>query len=174
MKLEQKQKLLTIFQSNSFKTHKTLGFTADTTNVVFSIIIEMRNLVCAAEKSDTILLHKHMGICAGIVANYATINDLKIANVLGDYLHSEMEFTTTNLDLEYYLEKIRDDLSFVKDMKESDKIEFIQKCWISIFPEDYHDDFIKVGRILVANVEDNKIKYPKAFEPIVNARYGHE
>ena len=76
--------------------------------------------------------------------------------------------------MEYYLEKIRDDLSFINDMHSEDKREFIQKCWVSIFPDEYHDEFIKVERILVANVEDNKIKYPNSFAPIQNVKYGHE
>jgi hypothetical protein len=166
MNLQNKVKSLTHFQSNSFKTYKTLGFNADNANVVFGIIIEMRNLICAAESQDTILLHKHMGICASFVANYATINSLKLSSVFGDYSHYEMEDITSTVDLEYYLTKIKDDLSFVKDMKEDDKKEFIQKCWVCIFPDEYHDDFIKIDRILSANIEDNKIKYPKSFEPI--------
>lgn len=176
MKEEEKKKSLTNFQALSFKTYKTLGFNADNANTIFGVIIEMRNLVLAAEKEDTVLLHKHMGECAAYVANYATINSISLAKAIGSFGHLQMTEKTEMLDLEYYLEKIKDDLSFVTDMQEKDKEEFVQKCWVCIFPEDYHDDFIKVDRILNTNIEDNKIKYPEKFstEPRTGSRFGME
>jgi hypothetical protein len=163
MKNEDIIKTLNYFQSNAFKTYKSLGFGADNANIIFGIIIEMRNLVTAAEAEDTILLHKYMGECANYIANYAVVHSLKLSEVLTKKSHSEMAEATDLVDLEYYLEKIKDDLGFVKDMQENEKIEFIQKCWICTFPEEYHDDFIKTDRILRANIEDNKVKYPQAF-----------
>lgn len=176
MKKEEKEASLKTFQALSFKGYKTLGFSADNANIIFGIIIEMRNIILAAEKEDTILLHKHMGDCASFVANYSTVNSVLLQKAVSNLSHLEMTEMTEQLDLEYFLEKIKDDLSFVKDMKEEDKIEFVQKCWVCIFPEDYHDDFIKVDRILKRNIEDNKIKYPERFfnEPRTGSRYGME
>jgi len=163
MKLEEKLTAIKKFQISSFKPCKTLGFYADTANVIFSIIIEMRDIVNAAEQQDTILLHKRMGICASSIANYATVNSLKLIDALRNYDYGELEQATEGYDLEDYLKKIKDDLSFFRDMKESEKIQFIQKCWISVFPDEYHDDFIKVERILNNTIEDLKIKSPSFF-----------
>ena len=163
MKDEEKIKSLVFFQANCFKSHRSLGFNIDNANAIFGIIIEMRNIVVAAENQDTILLHKHMGLCSQSLSDYATINSIKLSDVLPNNSHEKMTERTQGLDLEFYLEKIKDDLSFVKDMSDDEKIEFIQKTWVCIFPEDYHDDFIKVDRILKKTIEDNKIKYPKAF-----------
>lgn len=163
MKDEEKIKSLVFFQSNCFKVHRNIGFNADNANAIFGIIIEMRNIVVAAENQDTILLHKHMGFCAQALSDYATINSIKLSDVLIDSSHEEMTYKTQGLDLEFYLEKIKDDLSFVKDMSDDEKIEFIQKTWVCIFPEDYHNDFIKVDRILKSTIKDNQIKYPQLF-----------
>jgi hypothetical protein len=163
MKDEEKIKSLVFFQSNCFKAHRSLGFNADNANAIFGIIIEMRNIVVAAENQDTILLHKHMGLCSQALSDYATINSIKLSDILINTSHEEMTYKTQGLDLEFYLEKIKDDLSFVKDMSEDEKIEFIQKTWVCIFPENYHDDFIKVDRILKSTIKDNQIKYPKLF-----------
>jgi len=163
MKYLEKIKSLIFFQANAFKAYRSLGFNAETANILFGIIIEMRNLVVASEQEDTILLHKHMWLCAEFLANYATINGIKLSEAIGHLSHEKMTITTDGVDLESYLEKIKDDLSFVKDMSEDDKIEFIQKCWVCIFPEEYHDDFIKIDRILKILIEDNKIKYPQSY-----------
>jgi len=176
MKEEEKIKSLVFFQANCFKAYRTLGFTADNSNTIFGFIIEMRNLVVAAEANDTILLHKHMGLCTEVLANYCTINSIRLCDAIGKVDYNEMVLKVELLDLEYYLEKIKDDLSFVKDMSESDKIEFAQKCWISIFPEEYHNDFLKIDRILKTTIEDNKIKYPQCYfdEPKQGSRFGME
>lgn len=163
MKDEERQKSLIFFQANCFKCYRRLGFNADNVNTIFGIIIEMRNIVVAAENQDTILLHKHMGLCAEALANYSTTNGIKLSDAVGKDSHESMTLNTSSLDLEYYLEKIKDDLSFVRDMSENDKIEFVQKSWVCIFPEEYHEDFIKVDRVLKKTIEDNKIKYPEAF-----------
>lgn len=176
MKEEQITKSLTFFQANCFKAYKSLGFTADNANTIFGIIIEMRNLVISAENQDTILLHKHMGLCAEVVANYATINSIKLSEAIGNKTHQAMSSKTELLDLEFYLEKIKDDLAFVKDMSDGEKTEFVQKCWVCIFPEEYHDDFIKIDRILKMTIEDNKIKYPQFYfnELKPGSRFGME
>jgi hypothetical protein len=158
--MEEKTKILTFFQKDCYPYFRSVGFLADNANVIFNIIIEMRNVCVAAEKEDTILIHKHMGLCAESIANYATINDLKLSEVLSNHTHNDMEIITSGLDLEHYLEKIKNDLSFVKDMSQSEKAEFVQKCWISLFPPEYHDFFIKISRILNATIQDNKIKNP--------------
>jgi hypothetical protein len=156
------KKELTTFQKQSFKIHRPIGFYADTANIVFTMIIEMRNLVTAAETSDTILLHKHIGLCAQAIANYATLNSLKLENcIIEDY--QQMMINTDSVELEFFLEKIRDDLSFVNDMSALDKTEFIQKSWIAIFPEEYHNAFLKIDRILKQSIDDNKIKYPEKY-----------
>jgi hypothetical protein len=66
-----------------------------------------------------------------------------------------MQDETELLDLEFYLEKIKDDMSFVKDMKESERTEFIRSVDFC-FPDEYHNDFIKVERILHGTIVDNK------------------
>jgi hypothetical protein len=161
MKKEEKIKSLIFFQSNSFKYFRRIGFSGEIASSVFGIIIEMRNIILAAEKEDTILLHKYMGFCAEALANYATINDVRLDEALLSLSHSDMTVMTQDLDLEYYLEQIRDDMTFVKDMAQNKKVEFVQKCWVCIFPEDYCEDFIKIDRILKTIVADNKIKYPQ-------------
>lgn len=175
MKQEEQIKALKAFQKNAFKAFRTLGFGSDNTNTIFGIIIEMRNLVLAAEQQDTILLHKFMGLCSENVANYCTVNDLKLECVV-DKTHALIEEETSLTDLEEYLQKIRQDLSFIQDMKESEKIEFVQKCWVCIFPEEYCEDFIKIDRILKATIENNKIKYPQAYfeSPSAGGKYGLE
>lgn len=175
MKNEEQVKTLKDFQKNAFKAYKTLGYNSDNSNTIFGIIIEMRNLVLAAEKQDTILLHKFMGLCTEHVANYCTVNSIDFSKVI-DKSHALIEEQTSMTDLEYYLEQIKNDLSFVKDMKESEKIEFVQKCWVCIYPEEYCEDFIKIERILKANIEDNKIKYPHAYlnVPGTGSKYGLE
>jgi len=160
---ENKLNSLEQFQKNCFKAYKTLGFSADNSNIVFEIIIQMRNLVVSAEAQDTILLHKHMGLCAEAIANYATVNSIKLKIAISKNSHQKMFLDTDSLDLEYYLEKIKNELAFVNDMEDSEKIGFIQKCWISVFPEEYHDDFLKVDRILKTVIEDNKIKFPQFY-----------
>jgi glycosyltransferase involved in cell wall biosynthesis len=162
MKEEDKIKSLVYFQSNCFKAYRTLGFHADNTNTLFGIIIEMRNIVKAAEKQDTILLHKFMGTCAEYIANYATINGIDLKRIIRKS-HISMTEKTEFTELEDYLEKIKNDLAFVKDMHEEEKEEFIQKCWVCVFPEEYHEDFIKIDRILKSTIEDNKIKYPQLY-----------
>lgn len=161
MKEEQKITILNKFQTKSYSSFRSLGFSADTSNTIFGIIIEMRNIVLSAEKEDTILLHKHIGLCTEHLANYATANDIKLSDAVLENYHLMVEKTEA-IDLEEYLEKIKDDLTFTQDIKEHDKIAFIQKCWISIFVDDYHDDFIKIERILKRVIEDNKIKFPQA------------
>lgn len=175
MNEENKLKALNVFQQNAFKGYRTLGFSADNANTIFGIIIEMRNLVLAAEAQDTILLHKHMGLCTEVLANYATINSIKLEVVVYKS-HEEITKTTVLTDLEHYLEQIKNDLSFVKDMKDEDKIEFVQKCWACIFPEEYCDDFLKIDRILKSTIEDNKIKYPDMYfnRPSNGSKYGME
>lgn len=175
MKQEEQIKALKAFQKNAFKAFRTLGFGSDNTNTIFGIIIEMRNLVLAAEAQDTILLHKFMGLCSEHVANYCTVNSLQLECVI-DQSHALIEEKTSLTDLEHYLELIRNDLSFVKDMPESEKIEFVQKCWVCIFPEEYCEDFIKIDRILKGVIEDNKIKYPQAYfdGPKIGSKYGQE
>jgi ABC-type transport system involved in Fe-S cluster assembly fused permease/ATPase subunit len=163
MKLKDKVTCLDYFQRNAIKTYASLGFTNDISNVIFGIIIGMRNLVVAAEQQDTILLHKHMGTCAWYIANYATINNLKIAVIIGGSTYEEMEEETNEIDLELFLQHIKDDISFVKTMSYELKIQFIHKCWISLFPSYYDNDFIKIDRILKTNIQDNKIKYPEQF-----------
>lgn len=163
MNQEEKEKALVFFQANCFKCHRTLGFNVDNANSIFGIIIEMRNIVVAAEQRDTILLHKHMGLCAEALANYASTNSIHLKDAVGQETHESMTANTSALDLEFYLEKIRDDLSFIKDMTEEEKTEFIQKTWVCIFPEEYHDDFIKVERILTKAIKDNEIKYPELY-----------
>lgn len=154
-----KQPILELFQNECFKTFRSLGFSADNANTIFDIIIEMRNIYVSAKKKDTILLHKHMGLCIGAISNYATVNDINLAQVITERTYSEIEEATGYIDLEFYLEKIKDDLSFVKDMDDVHKIEFIQKCWVCTFPEEYHNDFLKIERILKNTIQDNKIKY---------------
>jgi len=161
MKIEEKVKLLNSFQATCFKAFRSIGFTGDNATTIFGIIIEMRNVILAAEKEDTILLHKHMGLCAEMLANYATINSIVLEEAVAHFTHRKMTDLTTDLDLEYYLEKIKDDMTFVKDMSEDSKTEFIQKCWVCIFPEDYCDDFLKIDRILKVVMNNNKIKLNK-------------
>lgn len=175
MKQDEQIKALKTFQKNAFKAFRTLGFNSDNTNTIFGIIIEMRNLVKAAEMQDTILLHKFMGLCSEHVANYCTVNNLKLECVV-DKSHALIEEQTSLIDLEEYLQKIKEELSFVQDMKDSEKIEFVQKCWVCIFPEDYCEDFIKIDRILKATIHDNKIKYPQAYidVPGTGTKYGFE
>lgn len=175
MKNEEQIKVLKDFQKNAFKAFRSLGFNSDNSNTIFGIIIEMRNLVLAAEQQDTILLHKFMGLCTEHVANYCTVNNLKLECVI-DKSHALIEEKTSLTDLETYLQQIKDELSFVQDMKDSEKIEFIQKCWVCIYPEEYCEDFIKIERILKATIEDNKIKYPQAYfnAPGNNQKYGLE
>jgi hypothetical protein len=62
-----------------------------------------------------------------------------------------MQEETELLDLEFYLE-IKDDLSFVKERSERT----VHLCLISVFPDEYHNDFIKVERILHGTIVDNK------------------
>lgn len=175
MKQEEQIKTLKAFQKNAFKAFRTLGFNSDNTNTIFGIIIEMRNLVLAAEQQDTILLHKFMGLCSEHIANYCTVNNLKLECVVAKS-HALIEEQTSLLDLEHFLQLIKDDLSFVTDMKESDKIEFVQKCWVCVYPEEYCEDFIKIDRILKGAIEDNKIKYPQAYfdTPKTGGKYGLE
>ena len=162
---------LASFQKEAFKAYKTLGFNVDNANTIFGIIIGMRNLVLAAEAQDTILLHKFMGACAEHLSNYATVNSIKISEAIHKGIIEEEIEASVN-DLEHYLEQIKNDMSFVKDMKDSEKIEFIQKCWVSIFPEEYSIDFIKIERILKSTIEDNKIKFPQLY--FNNSKYGME
>ena len=112
-----------------------------------------------------------MGACAEHVSNYATVNSIKLSEAIHkEIIKEEMESSVN--DLEHYLEQIKNDMSFVKDMKDSEKIEFIQKCWVSIFPEEYSIDFIKIERILKSTIEDNKIKFPQLY--FNNSKYGME
>lgn len=175
MKQEEQIKALKAFQKNAFKAFRKLGFNSDNANTLFGIIIEMRNLVKAAEMQDTILLHKFMGLCGEHVANYCTVNNLQLECVAAKS-HALIEEQTSLIDIEEYLQKIREELSFVQDMKDSEKIEFVQKCWVCIFPEEYCEDFIKIDRILRATIEDNKIKYPHAYfdGPGIGTKYGLE
>jgi hypothetical protein len=108
-------------------------------------------------------MNKFMGTGTWYLANYASLHNLKLDVILDDYKHHELLDGVYNLDLEDYLEQIKDDLSFVKTMSDGDKSNFIIKCWVSIFPDNYHNDFIMIDRILKTNIEDNKIKYPSKF-----------
>lgn len=163
MNLKDKQESLNYFQTNALKSYISLGFSGDNSNMIFGIIIEFRNMAIAATQQDTILLNKYMGIGVAYVANYASIHNLKLSTILDDYTHYELSDMVADFDLEDYLEKIKDDISFVKTMTDEEKSQFIIKCWVSIFPDVYHDDFIKIDRILKTNIEDNKIKYPEKF-----------
>lgn len=164
MTKSEKKRALDYFQSNSFKTYQTLGFTHDNSNLVFSIIIWMRNMANAADKEEFINLHIAMGIMASTIANYATVNDIKLSDILIDETHLEMEEMTEKKDLEYFLEKMIDELAFRGEMNEATKILFIKKCWVCTFPDNYHDDFGKIETMMVAQIEDLKIKHPQSFK----------
>ena len=152
------------FQKFSEKTFISAGFNIDNCNVVFGIIIGMRNLVVASQKKDLILLHKSMGKVSWYLANYCSLNNLKISEVIANFSYLELILKVPDeVDLEYFLQKIKDEMSFVQDMSVEDKIEFVQKCWVCIFPKDYHDEFLKIDKILRQHIEDNKIKTPEAF-----------
>lgn len=156
------EKSLNDFQVDSFKGFTLMGFNLDIPNVIFGIIIEMRNIVLSAEKRDTILLHKYMGLSAQNIANFAEINNLKLSEVILEN-YKKMEERTAFLDLEYFLELIRKELSLVNEMAIEDKKLFLQKCWICTFIEEYHNDFLKTHKILKQSIEDNKIKYPEKY-----------
>lgn len=160
--MENKIKLASLkhFQSNCFKVFRRAGFAIDTSSTIFGIIIEMRNVIISAEKEDTILLHKNMGLCAECISNYATINGIELSEAL-DFSHAKMMEKTLQYDLEYYLEAILEDMTFIKDMNEDLRISFIQKCWVSLFPIEYGNDYLKIDRILKTVVSDNKIKFPQ-------------
>lgn len=159
-----RQKFLDWFQKNAYRTYIVLGYTTDNFNVLMGMIIEMRNIVVAVEKNDSILMHKHMGICSSYVANYCEINNLKLSNII-DIPHKEMESEVYMYDLEYFMEQMQDEVQVKADMTDEEKYKFVRKVWIAIFPNDYHDDWIKAERILQTLIEDNKIKYPDKFPP---------
>jgi hypothetical protein len=163
MEKTKKEKAFILFQNNAAKTYSSLGYSADISNCILGIIITMRDIVLSAESRDTILLHKHMGECAWYIANYASANNIKLADILSDFDYTSIESKLELSDLESYLQMIKDDLSFVKEMSESEKKEFIQKTWVSLFPEDYYTDFLKTDRILKTKTQEDKIKFPNKF-----------
>lgn len=174
MDFKNKKDSLDYFQKHAEKTSKQYGYATDISSNVLGIMIEMRNICLGAEKNDTILLHKAMGNSAWHIANYTSLNNLKLSNIVANKSFDEMWLETHKTDLEEYLELIKDDLTFSSEMSDSDKELFIMKSWISIFISDYTNDFIKVDRILKSNVSDNKIKYPEAYALSEDLKYGME
>lgn len=163
MKKEDIAATLDWFQRMASKTQHCAGFTVDNCSLIFGIIIEMRHIVVAAEKQDLILIHKHFGNCAWYIANYCTLHNMNLAGLISQYSHLELYALTNDEDMEFYLQQVKDDMIFIEDMTPENKIDFMRKCWISTFPDDYHDDFLKVDKILRQHIEDNKIKNPEAF-----------
>lgn len=163
MNLESRKETLDFFQKHAQKTARNINYGTDISSNVLGIMIEMRNICVAAEKEDTILLHKSMGNSAWHIANYASLNGLKLSSIIADNNYNDMHNETVNFDLEDYLESIKDDLTFQSEMSDNIKESFIIKTWISIFIPEYTNDFIKIDRILRTNVEDNIKKYPEAY-----------
>lgn len=162
MRKEEQLNSLETFQLNASKTYTSLGYSGDIPNIIFGFIIQCSRVIESMEKEDTILLHKHMGLCAWYIANYCTVNKLKLAEIIDEEtLQFEME--TDENSLEDYLQKIKDDISFNDEMSDKDKINFVRKMYVSTFPEQYHLDFIKVDRILTNTINDTKITQPKKF-----------
>lgn len=164
------------FQKQASKFYDSLGFNSDNMNTMFGFMVEMKNTVAAAEKSDTILFHKHMGLAAEWIANYCTVHGLKLSKAV-DLDFFDMEDEVADLDLEYFFEQIQKELQFKGNMSDDEKIKYVRKMWLSLMNPEYHNDFLKTDRILVTTIKDNEIKYPEKLLPTTSSaeeRYGQE
>lgn len=156
------KKTLINFQANAAKSYSKLGFSADLANTVFGIIINIRNLCKAAEAADSVLMHKYMGVSMWYLANFCEGNFMSLADCIEDN-YDDMSFDLLTLELEDFLQQIQNEMTFISERSNEDKKQFVQKCWVTIFDEDYHANFIKIERILSRTIEDEKIKHPESF-----------
>lgn len=149
MNTEAIEKSLSNFQKACEKKIIRMGYASEISNSVFSFIVEMRNMMIAVEKRNTHDLHKHMGFATQALSNFASTNNIKLSDCLTRKTFVEIAVETDKFDFEHYLEIIKEDLnvSTKSEMNDKDKIKYIQKGFISIFPEDYFNDFIKIDRV---------------------------
>lgn len=151
------------FQKNALKTLPQLGFQNQESYVIYGLIVGMRNLVTSAQMQDSVLLHKHMGICSWYLANYCNAHNIKLSSCI-TMRYEDMEFHIADRDMEYFIDQFRLEKSFEVELTSADRYDFVRRVWIAIFPMEYHNDFIKIDRIFNTNIEDNRIKYPEKFE----------
>lgn len=150
MNSEQIRNSLLNFQSFCEKKSNSMGYSADISQSIFSYIIEMRNIMVAVDNQNTFQMHYAMGAATEAICKFASANRIVIADCLEKRTHTELFQKTSLFDFEHSLSKIKEDLDVSMDiqMSEEEKIEFIQKGFVSIYPESYFNDFLKIDRVL--------------------------
>lgn len=146
------------FQSFCEKKSNSMGYSADISQSIFSYIIEMRNIMVAVDNQNTFQMHHAMGCATEAICKFASANNIIVADCLEKRTYTEIFHETSLFDFEHSLSKIKEDLDVSIDiqMSEEEKIIFIQKAFISIYPESYYNDFLKIDRVLALHIEKLK------------------
>ena len=149
------KKCLDTFQKYCEQHSVKMGYASDISQSIFSYIIEMRNIMNAVENHNTFEMHNHMVLALQAICNFANANNILVSDCIVNRTYTELFNDTMNFDFEHSLTLIKEDLDVSKNiqMEEKDKISYVQKGFVSIFPEAYFFDFIKIDRIINLYIE---------------------
>lgn len=155
MNSEAIKKCLDAFQVYCEEHSVKMGYASDISQSIFSYIIEMRNIMNAVANHNTFEMHNHMALALQAICNFASANNIVVSDCIVNKTYTELFYETMNFDFEHSLILIKEDLDVSNNiiMEEEEKINFIQKGFVSIFPEAYFFDFIKIDRIINLHIE---------------------
>ena len=155
MNSEAIKKCLDTFQKYCEQHSVKMGYASDISQSIFSYIIEMRNIMNAVENHNTFEMHNHMVLALQAICNFANSNNILVSDCIVNRTYTELFNDTMNFDFEHSLTLIKEDLDVSKNiqMEEEDKISYVQKGFVSIFPGAYFFDFIKIDRIINLYIE---------------------
>ncbi len=155
MNSEAIKKCLDTFQKYCEQHSVKMGYASDISQSIFSYIIEMRNIMNAVDNHNTFEMHNHMVLALQAICNFANANNILVSDCIVNRTYTELFNDTMNFDFEHSLTLIKEDLDVSKNiqMEEEDKISYVQKGFVSIFPEAYFFDVIKIDRIINLYIE---------------------
>ena len=155
MNSEAIKKCLDTFQKYCEQHSVKMGYASDISQSIFSYIIEMRNIMNAVDNHNTFEMHNHMVLALQAICNFANANNILVSDCIVNRTYTELFNDTMNFDFEHSLTLIKEDLDVSKNiqMEEEDKISYVQKGFVYIFPEAYFFDFIKIDRIINLYIE---------------------